>query len=196
MTAVQAQRAGAFVQRQAALATRAEDAGAALGDFGDVPVVDCLAVMGQRNDTSGAPARCAAPLRRSGRIGLLRLEEFAPGRGIEVQVLTSTVVPWAPRMASRTAAVDPRRGRRRRCARSVSCDTRRWMPALRREIPAWRHFPGRAASHFEVAWRASQRQLFRHAAAAVGDGDAFDAALFQPYRDLAGAGVQRFPAVP
>ncbi len=44
--AVQAQRSGTFVERQAGIGKFvAEDAGAALGDFGDVPVIDGLAVM-------------------------------------------------------------------------------------------------------------------------------------------------------
>ena len=154
-----------------------------------------------RTRRPGAPARCGARLRRNGRIRSARIFRNLRRAGVlKIQVPHFDRGADARRTPARhVAAVRrrrfPRRGPRRRCARSGQlAPPRRSTPAPRRESPAWRRFRGRPARRScEVAWRASASGSCsrRDAAAVVGDRDALDAAFLEPHGDLRGAGVER-----
>jgi hypothetical protein len=87
--AVQAQRTGTLVERQAGIGeVVAEDMGAALGEFAHVPVIDRLAVVRERKTDIRTRQRNAShDLGAVAVFGLFGLEEFAPRRGVEIQVL-------------------------------------------------------------------------------------------------------------
>ena len=198
--AVDAQRAGRLVERQARFGeVIAQDVGAALGQFADVPLIDGAPVVRQRERHVGARQGDAA--HDFGAVAvfrLLRFEEFAPRGRVEIQVLH----------VDRGAV----RARRRRDAAIVRADDFPRMGGVRRARghgdSGYRGDRGQRlaakaqGTHvFQVVQRGDlrggvarqgQRQLiFIDAAPVVGDGDAFHAPFFQPHRDLRGARIER-----
>jgi hypothetical protein len=198
--AVQAQRAGAFVDRQARLGkVAAQDVGAALGHLAHVPVVDGAAVVGQAECTSGRasamrrttsaqwPYSVCSDFRNLRRAGVLKYRSC-----------TSIVVPNAPDDGATVPRCEPTIsqacggvGGARRDGDGGHGGDRGQRLAAKAEGGHVFEVGQRGDFGGGVAGQRERQLLGRDAAAIVGDRDAFDAAFLEADGDLGGAGVER-----
>ena len=192
--------AGGFVQRQPGRGEiLAQDMRAALRHLGGVPVVDGFAIVRQRKGHIRPCQRDAAHhFGAMAEFGLIGLQKFAPSRGIEIQVLHINSRAGRTRggrcAAGRCAGNFPGVGgiqgaRSQRQLRHRGDRGQRFAPKTQRgnvfQIVQRSNFGCRMT-------RQGQRHLLRcDAASIVSDSDALDAALFQPYGDVGGTGVER-----